>query len=560
MFEKWFAKYARAVSDDNERQRLYKKYKMLCVFTIIFICACAAFIISVFALGSFLDNGFVALGILFLMMICPCLGIGALCLWISFKKTYNAILKRPPYTGEMPEVTAYRQKIVRDKQSMFKKLWWAWIIFAIGVIGFIVCLVMEAIKNPDGENFTVWGEAAFWCLLIGALTVALAYIFYYSIQSQQGKTIDQQTAKKTAAIDAAQGRKTSYKPQSDPNLNTYKYIFPNRENYEQAESLRIKYQKYITFGILAAVFAAAIVVIALYAANVFNENTYGYTVPAALSILYAVMQLSVLLPKERRELNTLEKKQKAELESNPDYAKNLEWYKLYDGFNKFKGKIYVVFFIVGLVLGWVLGAVYPQTMWSLTSLAVILIGLIINNALVKKLRLQARPIECEINEAQKPKHDARFTYKYYEEPRHLQVYHDLKVEYVGTCFVTKDGGGDCTLYTGINSIDFDFESKRVGGISGDILCDLPDIESREIPAPENFKEGILYVVSCEHFERGISYNFDMPQKMYYDKDNHILQLGECDYTKTYLHFLKNAYAQLNENGYLLGIIVTDITE
>lgn len=560
MFEKWFAKYARAVSDERERQWLYKKYKTLTVITIIFICLCVVFIASVLIFEPYLENDMAVIALMFLMPATLGTGIAALCLWISFRKAYNAILKREPYTGEMPEVTAYRQKTVEDKKSAFKKLWWAWLIFGLGVIGFIVCMAMEFIKNPDGENFTVWGNAAFWCLLIGALTIAFAYIFYNSVQRQQGKAVEQQTAAETEAIDAAQGRKTSYKPQSDPNLNTYKYIFPNKENYEQAESLRIKYQKYTTFGILAAVFAAAIVVIALYAANVFNENTYGYTAPAAITILYVVIQLSILLPKERRELNALEKKQKTELETNPEYAKNLEWYKLYENFNKFKGKIYLIFFAAGIVLGWILGAIYPSTNWSLTSLVVIFIGLIINNALVKQLRSQAQPIEREIDELQKPKHDARFTYKDDEEPRHMQVYHDIKVKYAGTCLFSKDGGGDCTLYTGINGIDFDIESKRVGGVSSDILCDLLDIESREILPPENFKDVILYVESNESFKAGISYNFDMPQSMYYDKNNKILQLGECDYTKPYLRFLHNAYAQLDENGYLQGIIVTDIEE
>ncbi len=560
MFKKWFAKYARAVSDEHERQWLYKKYKTTTIVSIIFYLLCVAVIALAFAVDYYIESDLLVMLAFLAILAWIGFAIATLCLWISFKKAYNAILKRPPYTGEMPEVTAYRQKTVEDKKSTFKKLWWAWLVFAIGVIGFIVCMVMEFVKNPDGDEFTVWGDAAFWCLLIGSLTIALAYIFCNSFKQQQGKAAEQQTAAETAAIDKAQGREPVYNPQSEPAADMYKYLFPNREYYEQAESLRVKYTKYLTVGLIVTIIAAAIVTIALYAANVFNENTAGYAVPTALSILYIGVLLSRYIPKQKRGLTALEKKQKAEFKTNPKYAKNYEWYKLYEDFYRFKGKIYLVFFIVGLVLGWILGAIYPQTMWSLTSLVVLFIGLVINNSLFKQLRLQAQPIERQIDEAQRQKHEVRFTYKDSEEPKHLQVYHDLKVEYVGTCFVTKDGGGDCTLYTGINSIDFDFESKRVGGISGDILCDLLDIESREILPPENFKDVILCVESGENFERGISYNIGMPQEMYYDKNNHILQLGCCDYSKPFLRFLNNAYAQLDENGHLLGIIVTDIKE
>ncbi len=561
MFEKWFAKYARAVSDERERQWLYNKYKTKTIISIIFYCLCAAVIVLALALGSDLDSNWKLM--LFFLVFLAWIGfaIADLCLWLSFRKAYNAILKRPAYTGEMPEVTSYRQKTVQDKKSTFKKLWWAWLIFGLGVVGFIVCLALEFIKNPDGEEFTIWGNAAIISLFIGALVIAFAYIFINSIKQQQGKAVEQQTAAETAAIDKAQGRKNEYKLQNDPNLNTYKYMFPNKELYEQAESLRVKYSKKVTIGIITAVIVTAIVVIALYAANVFNQSTEGYALPTALTVVYLVMFLFILIPRQRRELNALEKKQKAELKDNPDYAKNLEWYKLNDDFYKVKGRLINIFYVVGVGLGWVLAVILPDTLWSLTSLAVIFIGLIINNSLVKNLRLNARPIEHDIDELlQKPKRFVRFTYKEDEEPRHMQVYHDLKVKYVGTCFVTKDGGGDCTLYTGINSIDFDIESNRVGGISGDILCDLLDIENREIQPPEDFKDVILYVDNEENFKPGICYNFDMPQKMYYDKNSHILQLGECDYTKPYLRFLNNAYAQLDESGYLKGIIVTDIKE
>lgn len=158
-----------------------------------------------------------------------------------------------------------------------------------------------------------------------------------------------------------------------------------------------------------------------------------------------------------------------------------------------------------------------------------------------------------------------FTYKEVESPRHMQVYHDIKVECVGedgdVRWLENNGGGDCTLCTGIAYIglDFNIESRRVGGIS-DFLGELSGCESKRIESPHKFKDVILYVNGGKNFQHGCGYNFEMPKELYYDKESHILQFGECDGSKKYLRFLKNAYAQLDEDGHMKGFLVTDITE
>lgn len=52
------------------------------------------------------------------------------------------------------------------------------------------------------------------------------------------------------------------------------------------------------------------------------------------------------------------------------------------------------------MLGWVLAALFPSSVWSLFMLAPIIAGLLINNALVKDLRRNAIPIEHEIDAAE----------------------------------------------------------------------------------------------------------------------------------------------------------------
>lgn len=52
------------------------------------------------------------------------------------------------------------------------------------------------------------------------------------------------------------------------------------------------------------------------------------------------------------------------------------------------------------MLGWVLAALFPSSVWSLFMLAPIIAGLLINNALVKDLRRKAIPIGREIDAAE----------------------------------------------------------------------------------------------------------------------------------------------------------------
>lgn len=62
---------------------------------------------------------------------------------------------------------------------------------------------------------------------------------YLNIKRQQsGNTIEQQTESEAKAIDEAQGRRHKYNLQSDPNLQTFRYLFPDKELYAEAELIR----------------------------------------------------------------------------------------------------------------------------------------------------------------------------------------------------------------------------------------------------------------------------------------------------------------------------------
>lgn len=393
MFEKMFAKYARAVSDEREREWLYKKYRAKTVVSIVFYVLCAAVIAGALALEPYFEQDWALAVMTVLIFAWIGFAVAALCLWISFKRMYNTILNRPSYAGEMPEVASYRQKVSADKKSAFRKLWWAWLLFGLCAVVFIVCIVLETIQNPDSEEFGVWGTAAFWVLLAGALMLFFAYFINALLKQQKGKAIEQQTAPEAAAIDRAQGRKSTYDIRSDRNAQTdkmYTYLFPNETLRERANAERIRRTKIITPAIIIfGIMSIAALALFLY------FGLIGYSLPVMFTLLLGgTMLLSVCTVGK---LKAIESEQKRELESNPEYAKNLEWYRLYDGFFKFKGKLLYLFLVAGIAAGWALAILFPASGWSLLSLVPIMAGALINNRLVKDLRRKAIPIEKEID-------------------------------------------------------------------------------------------------------------------------------------------------------------------
>ena len=393
MFEKMFAKYARAVSDEREREWLYKKYRAKTVVSIVFYVLCAAVIAGALALEPYFEQDWAFAVMTVLIFAWIGFAVAALCLWISFKRMYNTILNRPSYAGEMPEVASYRQKVSADKKSAFRKLWWAWLLFGLCAVVFIVCIVLETIQNPDSEEFGVWGTAAFWVLLAGALMLFFAYFINALLKQQKGKAIEQQTAPEAAAIDRAQGRKSTYDIRSDRNAQTdkmYTYLFPNETLRERANAERIRRTKIITPAIIIfGIMSIAALALFLY------FGLIGYSLPVMFTLLLGgTMLLSVCTVGK---LKAIESEQKRELESNPEYAKNLEWYRLYDGFSKFKGKLLYLFLVAGIAAGWVLAILFPASGWSLLSVVPIMAGALINNRLVKDLRQKAIPIEKEID-------------------------------------------------------------------------------------------------------------------------------------------------------------------
>ena len=393
MFEKWFAKYARAVSDEREREWLYNKYRTKTVVSIIFYVLCVAIIAGALALNPYIEQDWALAVMTVLIFAWIGFAVASLCLWISFKRTYSSILDRPSYAGEMPEVALYRQKVVKDKKSTFKKLWWAWLVFGICAVAFIALIAIETIKNPDGEEMGVCGSVGTLLLLAGALTLFFAYFISAALKQQKGKAIEQQTASEAEAIDRAQGRKSTYDIRSDRNAQIdkmYTYLFPDEELRERAHAERKRRTKIMT-PIIIILGVMSIAALTLF----LRFGLMGYPLPVMLTLLLGGTTLLSVCTGGK--LKAIESKQKKELESNPEYAKNLEWYNLNDNFHKLNGKIYFILLAFSIALGWLLAILFPYEAWSLFAFVPILIFIVFNNKMVKDLRQKVIPVEKEID-------------------------------------------------------------------------------------------------------------------------------------------------------------------
>lgn len=555
MFKKWFAKYARAVSDERERELLYKWYRAKTVVSIIFyVLGILAYVLAL-ALEPYINQKWAIIVLAVVLFSWVGFATASLCLWLSFKSMYKSILNRPAYPGEMPEVTSYRQKVVQDKKSTFKSLWWAWVIFGICVVGFIACMVVEAIQNPDGETVGTLGTVSFFVLLAGALTIALAYIINATIKQQQGKTFEQQTEGEASKIDQAQGRKHEYNVQSDPNLQTFKYIFPNKQLYDEAEAVRKKYSKIITIGVIVFATIAIIGTIILVASqSIFGKNITGYAMPVAFTAICGSAIIFSLPLKFK--MDDVEKRQKAELETNPDYAKNLEWYRLYENFHKFKGKIYLIFHAVSLVLSWVLAILFPSSAWSLLSIVPMVIGLIINNKLVKELRQKAIPIEREIDREQRLLRNVRFTVKEGKADENIRIYYDGD-----SLMCDGEADGDIVLYFDgtIFCITADGETCRIVRFSSGQIY-LEDVVQERITTPQNICEGSLFISLLQQLEKDTCWRIAFEGNERYDPESRNMLVGNISDELPVYRIFKNFYVQLSDDGELLAILCTDIYE
>ena len=96
----------------------------------------------------------------------------------------------------------------------------------------------------------------------------------------------------------------------------------------------------------------------------------------------------------------MEEQQKAELEENPAFAKNLWIFRKYKQYEKEKMRIVYALYILSVAVGYVLAALFPASAWWLCSATLLLLGKALNVKFVTELRKEVRPAEEEIDREQ----------------------------------------------------------------------------------------------------------------------------------------------------------------
>ncbi len=136
----------------------------------------------------------------------------------------------------------------------------------------------------------------------------------------------------------------------------------------------------------------------MFFSDVFGRDLSGYAVPVSIAMISASV-MAASLPFGVK-INAVEREQKLILESAPEYELNLAVYRKYESFSAFKGKTLVFALVIALATGFALAALFPDKLWSLACVLVLVAGLAINNYFVKTLRKEVIPLEREIDEKQ----------------------------------------------------------------------------------------------------------------------------------------------------------------
>jgi len=121
-----------------------------------------------------------------------------------------------------------------------------------------------------------------------------------------------------------------------------------------------------------------------------------------------------------------------------------------------------------------------------------------------------------------------------------------------------NGGGDYSLYLEDRFFNFnvDNETKSICSFEGDVI--KKRLKYIKIKFPNIIKEAILSIDTQEDLQSGcggyISFNAD---KLYYDEEQKILQIGDIDVENITYKIFENAFAQIKEDV-VTGILVTEL--
>ncbi len=150
-----------------------------------------------------------------------------------------------------------------------------------------------------------------------------------------------------------------------------------------------------------------------------------------------------------------------------------------------------------------------------------------------------------------------------EMPENLQKqFHKIKVfakrdkDEIYLCSANGSGSHSVYLQNRFFCLNVDDETKNVCAFEGDFV--EKKLHFANIIIPQKLKDVVLCVDTNENMESGCgSYVKFEEDKLFYDKQQKLLQIGSIDEKKEILRFIENGYAQI-KNKCLVGLIFSDI--
>ncbi len=395
-----FKKYARAISDPQERNSVFTIWLLRLVFLVVSILSIVvAFIVIM--LESEIDvitgKNDMLIGLLTISFII--FGILSLVLHIYLRRKFLRILTRAD-GEEIPEISAYKKKVSAELAENKQKHGWALIVMVCCLVVSFALIVLDVALNPESEEVSSpYFYASTIIAIIGVLIYFYAKYFHRVKDLSEGKTIEQQTAEETKAIDEMQGREHRYRLEEDKNLQSFNYLFPTQRLREAVNAEQKKHSKITTICILVSIGVCFVAAILLFS-GIFGEFIYrGFVYPVFMAVVMGTVFVATI-PYAKR-VNALEKEQVEILENTPEFEDNLKIYREYEQHAKIKAKILPILLVVSTVISLALAFISPTTMLSFSAIVLVIVGLYLNAVFVKALRLKVKPIEDKIDDKQK---------------------------------------------------------------------------------------------------------------------------------------------------------------
>ncbi|MBE5758306.1 MAG: hypothetical protein E7345_05250 [Clostridiales bacterium] len=159
-------------------------------------------------------------------------------------------------------------------------------------------------------------------------------------------------------------------------------------------------------------------------------------------------------------------------------------------------------------------------------------------------------------------HKYKFKIKEMSSFEAIKEYHKIKVccnkSNEEAYLYSTNGSGNYSLYLKDRFfyLSIDNETKNISAFDGDL--DIKLLKFVKIQLPSNIINAILSIDTTDKFEQGCGgyINFDI-SKIYYDKSQKLLQIGNLDPNEITYKIFDNGFAQLQKNN-LTGLMFTEI--